>query len=87
MNEFIERSIQHLTIQDLKKAATKYNISCTDTELSMVYQFLEEHYHELLQQDITVFEYLRPKISLNLYKKLLNLYIDLKQKYLKKETN
>lgn len=40
------------------------------------------NYNELLDENIKVFEQIKNKINPNLYKKLLNLYIEYKQKYL-----
>ena len=40
------------------------------------------NYNELLDENIKVFEQIKNKINHNLYKKLLNLYIEYKQKYL-----
>lgn len=62
--------------------AKKNNISYTEKELNIVYQFIKERYQELLDQNIKVFEEIRDKISPNLYKTLLEYYIEYKQKYL-----
>ena len=40
------------------------------------------YYNDLLDENIKVFENIKNKISPNLYKRLLHLYIDYKQKYL-----
>ena len=41
-----------------------------------------KYYEELLNENIKVFEILKPQISNTLYKKLINLYVDYKQKYI-----
>ncbi len=79
--KIIENYIPKLTTNDLKVFAAKNNIEYTEDELLIVYQFIKYHYHDLLDQNIKVFEEIKEKINPNLYKKLLHLYIDYKQKY------
>lgn len=66
----------------MRKAAKLYSISYSDKELDIIYSFIMEHYEDLLNQDIYAFQEIRDQISPKLYKQLLNIYIDLKQKYL-----
>ena len=80
--KIIENYVPKLTINDLKEFAFKNNIEYKEDELIIIYQFIKYHYHELLDQNIKVFEEIKEKINPNLYKKLLHLYIDYKQKYL-----
>lgn len=80
--EFVKRHIDKLTTKDLENFAKKNNISYTNDELLVVYQFIKYNYNDLLNENIKVFETIRDKLSPNLYKTLLNLYIDYKQKYL-----
>ena len=80
--KIIENYFPKLTINDLKEFAFKNNIEYKEDELIIIYQFIKYHYHELLDQNIKVFEEIKEKINPNLYKKLLHLYIDYKQKYL-----
>lgn len=80
--EFVKRHIDKLTPKDLEKFAQKNNISYTNDELLVVYQFIKYNYNDLLNENIRVFETIRDKLSPNLYKRLLNLYIEYKQKYL-----
>ena len=80
--KIIENYVPKLTINDLKEFAYKNNIEYKEDELIIIYQFIKYHYHDLLDQNIKVFEEIKEKINPNLYKKLLHLYIDYKQKYL-----
>ncbi len=80
--DFIKKHIHELTIQDIEGFARKKNISYTKDELLIVYQFIQYHYQDLLDENIKVFEEIKDKISPTLYKQLLNLYIEYKQKYL-----
>ncbi len=80
--ELVRKYIDRLTTHDLEEFAKKNNISYTKDELLVVYQFIKYNYNELLNENIKVFESIRSKVNPTLYKKLLNLYIDYKQKYL-----
>ena len=80
--ELVKKYIGQLSPKDLEDFATKNDISYTKDELIIVYQFIKYHYQDLLDENIKVFEEIRDKISPNLYKQLLNLYIEYKQKYL-----
>lgn len=80
--EIIKKYINLLTLDDVKRFADKENIIYTDDEAITVYNFIKYYYNDLLDENIKVFENIKNKINPNLYKKLLNLYIDYKQKYL-----
>ena len=80
--EIIKKYINLLTLDDVKRFADKENIIYTDDEAITVYNFIKYYYNDLLDENIKVFEEIRDKISPNLYKQLLNLYIEYKQKYL-----
>ena len=62
--------------------ALKNNIIYTDRELDIIYSFIMDNYNELLNENVLVFQKIRNKISPVLYKKLINLYVEYKQKYL-----
>lgn len=74
--------ISKLTTKDLENFAKRKNISYTQDELIIIYQFIKYHYEDLLNENIKVFEELKEKINPILYKQLLNIYIEYKQKYL-----
>ena len=80
--ELVRKYINRLTPNDLEKFAQSNNITYTEDELQVVYHFIKEHYNDLLDENIKVCEEIRYKISPTLYKQLLTLYIDYKQKYL-----
>lgn len=82
--EFIKNNINKLTMNDLEKFAIKNDLKYTKYELIIIYNFIKYNYLELLNENIKVFEEIKGKINPNLYKKLLNLYIEYKQKYLQK---
>lgn len=78
----IKSYVKHLTKENLETFAQKNNIVYTKEELNIVYSFIQNHYEDLLEEKIEVFQMLKQKISPNLYKTLLSLYIEYKQKYL-----
>lgn len=80
--DLVRKYIDRLSTKDLENFAKSNNISYTNDELLVVYQFIKYNYNELLDQNIKVFEEIRNKISPTLYKRLISLYIDYKQKYL-----
>ena len=82
MKELVKKYINKLSIRDLEKFARMNNINYTKDELIVVYNFILNNYNELLDENINVFLKIRDKISPELYKKLLNLYVEYKQKYL-----
>ena len=80
--DIIKKYINLLTIDDIKRFADKNNIVYTNDEAIIVYNFIMYYRNDLLDENIKVFELIKNKISPKLYKDLLNLYIDYKQKYL-----
>lgn len=80
--EIVRKYINKLTKNDLEKFAKKNGIAYTNEELNIVYNFIVANYNELLNENIRVFERIKDKISPDLYKTLLNLYIEYKQRYL-----
>ncbi len=71
-----------MTVNDLKKFADMKNIKYNDDEAIIIYDFIMYNYNELLNENIKVFESIRDKLNPVLYKELLSLYIEYKQKYL-----
>ncbi len=80
--EFIKIHIHELTPNDLEEFAKKKNIQFTNDELIIIYQFIQYRYQDLLDENIKVFEEIKGKVNPTLYKQLLHLYIEYKQKYL-----
>ena len=80
--EIVRKYVNSMSINDLEKFAIKNNINYSNDELLVIYNFIKYNYNELLNENIKVFEDIRDKINPVLYKRLLNLYIEYKQKYL-----
>ena len=80
--ELIKKNINKLKIEHLRNFAKINNITYNDDELVIVYNFIMYNYNDLLDENIKVFESIKDKINPILYKKLINLYIEYKQKYL-----
>ena len=80
--ELIKKNINKLTSDNIKGFLDKNNLSYNDDEIIILYNFIKYNYNDLLDENIKVFEDIKNKINPNLYKNLLNLYIEYKQKYL-----
>ena len=80
--ELIKNNINKLTIEHLKNFARINNITYNEDEIVIIYNFIMYNYNDLLDENIKVFETIKDKINPTLYKKLINLYIEYKQKYL-----
>lgn len=80
--ELVRKYVNTITIKDLEKYANEYKLQYTQDELLIIYNFIKYYYNDLLNENIKVFETIKDKINPNLYKKLLDLYIDYKNRYL-----
>ena len=80
--ELIKNWLPKLTPKMIKDYGEKINISLTDSETSILYQFIMKNYSEILEGNETSFNELKNKISPNLYQQLLKLYKEQKNKYL-----
>lgn len=78
----VKSYINKLSIDDLKTFANKNNIEYTSDELILIFNFIKYNYNDLLDGNIKVFNDLKNNINPVLYKKLLDLYIEYKNKYL-----
>lgn len=80
--ELIKSYIPKLTPKLIKEYGKKLNISLTDSETIILYQFIMKNYSEILEGNETSFIELKRKLNPNLYQQLLNLYNENKNKYL-----
>lgn len=80
--ELAKKYINRLSINDVKNFADKNKIEYTSDELVIVYNFIMYNYNDLLDGNIKIIDNIKDKISPTLYKRLINLYIEYRQKYL-----
>ena len=80
--ELIKNWLPKLTPKMIKDYGEKINISLTDSETIILYQFIMKNYSEILEGNETSFIELKRKLNPNLYQQLLNLYNENKNKYL-----
>ena len=80
--ELIKSYIPKLTPKLIKEYGKKLNISLTDSETIILYQFIMKNYSEILEGNEISFIELKRKLNPNLYEQLLNLYNENKNKYL-----
>ena len=80
--ELIKNWIPKLNPKMIKDYGENLNISLTDSETIILYQFIMKNYSEILEGNETSFKELKQKINPNLYQQLLKLYEQNKAKYL-----
>ncbi len=78
----IRNYVEKMSIEDVKKYASIKNINATNEEMQIVYEFIKKYYMKILKEDYNFIEKnLKPKISSNLYNRLLILLNEEKRKY------
>ena len=82
IQDFIKNHINDLTINDLRSVADKYELKYSEDELSTIYSFIKDYYQDLLMKNDKVLVLLKDKINKDLYDKLIDLYVNIKEKYL-----
>ena len=80
--ELIKSYIPKLTPRMIKDYGETINISLTDSETIILYQFIMKNYSEILDGNETSFIELKKKLSPTLYTQLIKLYNENKTKYL-----
>ena len=80
--ELIKNWIPNLTPTLIKEYGKKLNISLTESETIILYQFIMKNYSEILDGNEKSFKELKKQINPTLYQQLLLLYNEQKQKYL-----
>lgn len=80
--ELIKKYINYFTPTDIKNYALKENIEVSDQEITIIYNFIKNHYQELLDNDTSVFRLLKLQIRPILFDKIISLYNENKTKYL-----
>lgn len=80
--ELAKKYIKRLTPQDIKNYASNLNIDLTNQEINIIFNFLLKYYEDLLNKNTSVFDKLKPLIREELYKKIILLYEENKNKYL-----
>ena len=80
--ELIKNWIPKLNPKMIKDYGENLNISLTDSETIILYQFIMKNYSEILEGNETSFIELKKKLSPTLYTQLIKLYNENKKKYL-----
>ena len=80
--DLIKNYIPTITPNQIKEYGKKLNISLTDSETIILYQFIMKNYSEILEGNETSFIELKKKLSPTLYTQLIKLYNENKTKYL-----
>ena len=80
--ELIKKWIPNLTPNIIKDYGKKTGILLTESETTILYQFIMKNYSEILEGNETSFIELKKKLSPTLYTQLIKLYNENKTKYL-----
>ena len=71
--ELIKKYIHHLQIKHIKDYAKSQNIFLSEEEATILYQFIQNHYEQLLEDSTTIFQ-LKDLIREDLYQQVVSLY-------------
>lgn len=80
--ELIKKYIPKLTTDDIKNYAKSKNISLTDSETLIIYNFIKTNYMEILNGNEEKLLSLKKTLREDLYNTIINLYKENKNKYL-----
>ena len=80
--ELIKNWIPNLTPIMIKDYARKIGTNLTDSEVTILYNFIKKNYIEILDGNETSLISLKQQLNPTLYKKVIALYQENKQKYL-----
>ena len=81
IKNLIDKYINFLTVDHIKKYSSSKNISITDDEAIIIYDFIKENYNDLLKNEDTVLK-LKPYLREDIFEKVVSEYIENKTKYL-----
>ena len=82
--DFIKNNIHLLTKHHIKQFIDKYNIKCTEQEIQIIYDCIMNHYQDFLEGNNQSIKELKLHINPKLYQKMIQLYQEYENKYIKK---
>ena len=74
--------IKKLTVDDVKNFAKLKNINISDSEAITLYNYIKNHYQELLNNDSKIIKEIKDQLNPNTFKEVYKLYLEYKIKYL-----
>lgn len=80
--ELALKYIKNLTPNDINNYAKSKNINLSNDEINIIFNFILNYYKDILNKNTSVFDKLKPKISNDLYNKIILIYEENKNKYL-----
>ena len=72
--ELIKKNITKLTKEDIKKYAITKNQILTEKETTILYNYINNYYEELLNKNTTSFSYLKQNLRKDLFDTIIQLY-------------
>ena len=78
----IKKYIKNINLSDINSFALKHNISLTNDEANIIYNYIKNDYETILYGDSTnIFNELKTKLDEDKYIKISNLFNEFKNKY------
>ena len=72
--ELIKKNITKLTKEDIRKYALTKNQILTEKETTILYNYINNYYEELLNKNTTSFSYLKQNLRKDLFDTIIQLY-------------
>lgn len=79
--ELIQKYISYLKESHIQEFAMKNNISLSQEEVTIIYQFIKKNYLSLIEDNTTILE-LKKVLREDLYQQLYSMYQEYKTTYL-----
>ena len=74
MKNLIENYINNMTENDIKKFLQKNNYEVNNNDINTILYYIKKYWKQVMDGDISIFEEIKPKISKDSYKIMINLY-------------
>lgn len=74
MKNLIENYINNMTENDIKKFLQKNNYEVNNNDINTILYYIKKYWKQIMDGDISIFEEIKPKISKDSYKIMINLY-------------
>ena len=81
IKNLIDKYINYLTVDHIKKYSKSKNIYITDNEANIICEFIKDNYNDLLDKEDTLLK-LKPYLREEIFEKVVSEYIENKTKYL-----
>ncbi|MBQ2639323.1 MAG: DUF2624 family protein [Bacilli bacterium] len=80
--ELALKYIKNLTPKNIDDYAKGKGVTLSNEEINIIFNFILQYYEDILNKNTKIFNKLKPKVSNDLYNKIISLYEENKNKYL-----